>query len=178
MEDLSREEIISQLKRLGIYTPSELDSYFNQYKAYYKTTNFPFEKTIPLLKNGKEEIEIPNDRRKFRRFFISLDLNLKMLKEDNYFSGKIRNFSYKGFCFTSNIFDHKPRETLQCDIKLPREDKFISILCKAVWTRQTNDRHFVGAEIIEVDKEPIWKILDYAYERWCDINGYITNDRV
>lgn len=153
MKDLSREEIITQLKRLGINALSELNSYLKEYRVYYKMSNF-HSKTNPFLKEDKEEMKLLDDKRKFTRFSIFLDLKFKLPKETVCFLGVTRNFSRKGFCFESNNLNFQSKEILSCDLKLPGEDKYVSISGRTVWAKQANGKYLVGAELLEVDREP------------------------
>jgi hypothetical protein len=107
------------------------------------------------------------EKRKFVRFDISLDLKFKPKREaSDYSSGITRNFSRKGFSFESQDLNLTPHNILDFEIKHPQEDMYISVMGNIAWKKQAEDKYLVGINLLDIQNEIKWDILDYAYNRW------------
>ena len=110
-----------------------------------------------------------NERRKFMRFDVSLDVAFKAPKEsEKHVTGVTRNFSRSGLCFESRTFGTALNSIMELEVKLPDQDTFISVLGNVAWKERLADKYLVGIDLIEIDKDAKGQILDYAYELWVE----------
>jgi c-di-GMP-binding flagellar brake protein YcgR len=112
-----------------------------------------------------------NERRKFKRFDVSLDVAFKISNgSDEYFTGVTMNVSRSGLCFESGMFGLALQELVDLKLKLPDTDRFISVSGDVAWKKQGEDKCWVGIAFREINKEAKSQILDYAYDRWVEQN--------
>jgi hypothetical protein len=112
-----------------------------------------------------------SERRRFKRFDVSLGVAFKTSKEsDEYFTGVTKNFSRSGLCLESQTFDHALNSLMKLKVKLPDQDTFIPVLGNVAWKKQFGDKCWIGIELIEMNKEAKSQILDYAYALWVEEN--------
>jgi c-di-GMP-binding flagellar brake protein YcgR len=112
-----------------------------------------------------------NDRRKFIRFDVSLDVAFKTSEEsDVYFTGVTKNFSRTGLCFVSQASGLALKESMELIVKLPDKKTFVSVSGDVAWVEQFKDRCWVGITFEEMEKEAKSQILDYAYGLWVEEN--------
>jgi c-di-GMP-binding flagellar brake protein YcgR len=112
-----------------------------------------------------------NDRRKFIRFDVSLDIAFKTSGEsDVYFTGVTKNFSRTGLCFVSQASGLALKESMKLIVKLPDNNTFVSVSGNVTWMEQFKDRCWVGITLEEMEKEAKSQILDYAYDLWVEEN--------
>lgn len=110
-----------------------------------------------------------DERRKFKRFNVSLGVEFKTSEEsDQYVVGITKNFSRSGLCIESQAFDHTPRAAMELKVKLPHQDKYVSILGEIAWSDSVDNRCWLGINLTEMDKEAKSLILDHAYNLWLD----------
>jgi hypothetical protein len=118
-----------------------------------------------------------NDRRKFKRFDVSLGVEFKTSKEsDRYLVGITKNFSRNGLCFESEAIDLSSKEPLELKVELPHQDTYVSVSGKVAWKEQFEDRCWIGIELRDMNKEAKSQILDYAYDQWVEKKR--INDKV
>ncbi len=118
-----------------------------------------------------------NERRKFRRFDVSLDVAFKISKTSKEsFTGVTRNFSRRGFCFESDAFAFALESPVELRVKLPDQDAFIPVSGNVAWKERVNDKCWIGIEMTEMDKEVKSQILDYAYDQWVEGNRNTKSD--
>ncbi len=85
MVALKRQEILDRLKKLGINSESELESYIEEYNAYFG-----------LQKEPK------NDKRAYSR--ISIGVGVKIFYNNDIFQGTVLNVSERGMFIGTNQY--------------------------------------------------------------------------
>jgi hypothetical protein len=124
-------------------------------------------RVIASMKEGN----MPDERRDFNRFDVSLDVSFKPTKgSDEYFAGVTKNFSRKGLCFESESFDLELNSPMELKVKLPDQDTFVPVMGKVAWKRPVEDKYLVGIEVKEIDMEAKSRILNHAYDIWVEKN--------
>lgn len=114
------------------------------------------------------------DRRRFKRFAVSLEIAFKASQEsDKYFFGSVINFSRKGLCFESKTLGPALNAPVDLKVKLPGEDTFVSASGNVTWKEQSRDKCWVGVEIEDMNTEAKGQILDYAFDQWVEKNRNI-----
>ena len=99
-----------------------------------------------------------DDRRKFMRFKILLEVEIKPAKETaDYLPGVVINFSRNGFYFVSQDIDFKPKEIVELRVKHPQKNTFV--LGEIVWKKRYYNRCFLGIKSREMDKNTKNNIL-------------------
>jgi len=117
-----------------------------------------------------------SERRKFRRFDVSLDVAFKTSEgSDDYSTGVTKNISRSGLCFESQTLAPSLKEYMELKVKLPDQDTFVSVSGSVAWKEKSEDKCWVGIEFKEIDKEAKGKILDYAYDLWVDKNRNLNS---
>jgi len=112
-----------------------------------------------------------SERRKFKRFDVSLDVTFKTFKNaGGHFSGVTKNFSRSGLCFELPAVSLALNDAMELEIKLPDNNAFIPVAGNVAWKEQLKDKCLIGIEFTEIDKEAKSQILDYAYDRWVEMN--------
>lgn len=108
------------------------------------------------------------DRRKFMRFDIPLDVQFKPSIDTGSLSkGTTVNFSRSGLCFEANSLDYKLNDLMKIKIKLPKKDDYISVTGDIAWKEELGDSRFLAGIIFkEIDSEAKSHILDHAYNAW------------
>lgn len=107
-----------------------------------------------------------SDRRRFKRFDVSLDVAFD--SSSTAVTGITKNVSRSGLCFESPAFDHPLNGLMELRVKLPGQDSFVPLSGNVAWTRQIAGRHLVGLEFQEIDKSAKCEILDHAYDLWIE----------
>ncbi len=109
-----------------------------------------------------------DDRRKFIRFDIPLDVEFKpSIAINNPCKGTTVNFSRSGLCFETNKDDYNYSDLMELKVNLPKKDDYISIIGDLAWKTELDDsRCLVGIKFKEIDSEAKNHILDDAYEAW------------
>ena len=119
-----------------------------------------------------------SERRKFMRFDVSLDVAFKISNgSEKYFTGVTKNFSRNGLCFESDMFGPALKTPMELSVKLPGQDKFVSVSGNVAWEEQFKDKCWIGIELEEMNKEAKSRILDYAYDLWVEENKNPKSDR-
>ena len=112
-----------------------------------------------------------SERRKFRRFDVSLDVAFKVSNGSQaFFTGITKNVSRSGLCFESHAFDPALKEGMELKVKLPGRDTYALVKGMIAWKEQMKDACWVGIEFKEIDKEAKGQILEYAYDLWVEKN--------
>ena len=112
-----------------------------------------------------------SERRKFKRFDVSLDVAFKASKNaGGYFSGVTKNFSRSGLCFESPTVSLALKAPMELEVKLPDQDTFVPVSGNVAWKYQLEDKCLIGIEFTEINKEAKSQILDYAYDLWVEKN--------
>lgn len=110
-----------------------------------------------------------NERRKFKRFDVSLVVASKSSREsDEYFMGVTKNFSRGGLCFESKAFGLPLEAPLEFMVKLPDKDTFVPVSGNIAWKEQFEDKCRIGIQLGEMHKEAKIQILDHAYDLWVE----------
>lgn len=113
------------------------------------------------------------DNRKFRRFDLHLNVELKPNQDySTYMVGITRNFSREGFSFVSEHFTHNDSETLEFRMLHPQKGVKVPVHGNIVWKRQVRDRCLAGVKIVKMGSEHKSEILDYAYDRWLEAQKF------
>ena len=111
------------------------------------------------------------ERRRFKRFDVSLDVAFKTPEESGeYLTGVTKNFSRSGFCFESQSFGTSLKSPLEVKVKLPGEDTYVLVLGDVAWNEQSEEKCWIGIELREMNKVAKRQILDYAYDQWLEEN--------
>jgi c-di-GMP-binding flagellar brake protein YcgR len=112
-----------------------------------------------------------SDRRKFKRFDVSLDVAFRASKgTGESYAGVTKNFSRSGVCFELDDFPPVKDSLAEVEVKLPHQDSFVTVMGSVAWKEQVKDKCWVGLEFVEMDKEAKSQILDYAYDIWVEEN--------
>jgi len=112
---------------------------------------------------------VSDDRRKFIRYDIPLDLEFKTFDNSSgYSSGITTNFSRSGLCFISSDDTPKLREVIDLKLKLPMSDHYTSAVGDIVWKEALENKCLYGVKLMVMDAEAKGVILDTAYNRWLD----------
>ncbi len=112
------------------------------------------------------------DKRKFERFKILLNLEIKPTKvATEYLFGIIRNFSQEGFSFVSEKFELEPGENMELRLKHPLRNNFIFAFGEIIWKREVNNRCVAGLKLRAMDKDAKDEILKYAYDKQIKSKG-------
>jgi c-di-GMP-binding flagellar brake protein YcgR len=110
-----------------------------------------------------------SERRRFKRFDISLDVEFKVSNgSDASFSGVTKNFSRSGLCFESDCFDPALKDFMDLKVKLPGKQAFSFVRGNVAWKEQIKDKCYFGLEFLEMDAEDKSHILDQAYDQWVE----------
>lgn len=108
-----------------------------------------------------------NDRRKYMRFDISLDVEYMISdNQSNCRKGVTSNFSRQGLGLVSNDYDFVSNASLELKVKHPTKDNLISAVADIVWKTKIGDSWHAGLQIREIDKAAKMDILDIAYDKW------------
>ena len=112
-----------------------------------------------------------SERRKFRRFDVSLDVAFKAAKGSQaYFAGMTKNISRNGLCLESRTFAPALKESMELRVKLPGRDTYALVRGTIAWKEQMKDACWFGIEFKEIDNEAKGQILEYAYDLWVEKN--------
>ncbi|HDH13301.1 MAG TPA: PilZ domain-containing protein [Nitrospirae bacterium] len=112
-----------------------------------------------------------NERRRFKRFDVSLDVTFETsMQSGEYMTGVTKNFSRSGLCFESRAFTAALKSTMELKLKLPGQDSFVSVLGDVAWKEELRDKCWIGLQLREINKEAKRQILDYAYDLWVEEN--------
>jgi len=108
------------------------------------------------------------DRRKFMRFDIPLDVRFKpSIDADSHSKGMTVNFSRSGLCFEARELDYNLNDLMELKVRLPKKDDYISVTGGLAWKEKLNDsRCLAGIIFREIDSEAKSHILDHAYDAW------------
>ncbi|GBE03550.1 MAG TPA: PilZ domain-containing protein [Nitrospirae bacterium] len=108
------------------------------------------------------------DRRKFLRFDIPLDVKFKSsIAAGSHSKGTTVNISRSGLCFEAKKLDYKLNDLMELKVKMPKNDDYISVTGDLAWKEEINDsRCLVGITFREIDIEAKNHILDHAYNAW------------
>lgn len=108
------------------------------------------------------------DRRKFMRFDIPLDIEFKpSIDAETHSTGTTVNFSRSGLCFEAKELDYNLMDMMVLKVKLPEKNNYISVTGDLAWKKKfDNFRCIVGIKFKEIDSEAKSHILDLAYEEW------------
>lgn len=99
-------------------------------------------------------IGIKHERRKFRRFNISLVLEIKSIDKQGESSlGIIRNFSYDGFCFEFHAPDFKQEENIEFALRYPQGDLSVTFSGDVIWKEQGYTECLIGIKLKAIDQE-------------------------
>ncbi|MFH1360806.1 MAG: PilZ domain-containing protein [Candidatus Omnitrophota bacterium] len=116
--------------------------------------------------NNKESVF--EERRKFLRLNINVDIKYAVLPSSDNHSGSSRNISAGGIC----IITHEellPGDRLKLDISLPDDPSMIQTIGQVVWTKtfsiagEGKNRYDVGVEFIDISDEERGKIKKYVF---------------
>jgi c-di-GMP-binding flagellar brake protein YcgR len=117
-----------------------------------------------------------SERRKFKRFDVSLEVAFKAVKNaDEYFSGVTKNFSRSGLCFESLAVGFAMNAPMELELKLPYNDSYIPVSGNVAWKEQFEDKCLIGIEFSEINKDAKSQILDYAYNLWVEKNRNLNS---
>jgi c-di-GMP-binding flagellar brake protein YcgR len=108
------------------------------------------------------------DRRKFIRFDIPLDVEFKpSIDTDSYSKGTTVNFSRSGLCFETKKLNYNLNDLMELKVKMPKNDDYISITGDLAWKQKIDDSKYMAGLIFrEIDNEAKNHILDHAYDAW------------
>lgn len=107
------------------------------------------------------------DRRKYIRYDIPLEIKLRVMDDPSEYSqGIIRNVSRSGLCFASKNMAPELREVLELQVKLPDEDLFVSAIGDIRWKQHLENEALFGVNLMAMDAKAKSVILDTAYNRW------------
>lgn len=108
------------------------------------------------------------DRRKFIRFDIPLDVEFKSsIGADSHSKGTTVNFSRSGLCFEAKELNYNLNDLMELKVKMPKKDDYISITGDLSWKETLDDSRCLGGITFrEIDGEAKGHILDYAYDAW------------
>lgn len=108
------------------------------------------------------------DRRKFIRFDIPLDVEFKSsINTDSCSKGMTVNFSRSGLCFETKELDYNLNDLMELKVKMPEKDDYISITGDLAWKEKIDDSKYLAGVIFrEIDSEAKSHILDHAYDAW------------
>jgi len=121
-------------------------------------------------------ISMISERRRFKRFDVSLDVAFKASKNaSGYISGVTKNFSRSGLCFESPDVGLTLKDLMELEVKLPHNDSFVPVAGNVAWKEQLKDKCLIGIEFTEINKEAKSQILDYAYDRWVEKNRHLES---
>ena len=108
------------------------------------------------------------DRRKFLRFDIPLDVKFKpSIDADSHSKGTTVNFSRSGLCFKAKEPDYNLNDLMELKVKMPKNDDYISITGDLAWKEKIdNSKCLIGITFREIDPDSKNDILDHAYDAW------------
>jgi len=108
-----------------------------------------------------------NDRRKYMRFDIPLDVEYATSDSKSiYRKGSTNNFSREGLGLISNDYDFENSTSLELKVKHPNQDRSITAMADIAWKTKVGDSWYAGLQIREIDKAAKMDILDIAYDKW------------
>jgi hypothetical protein len=106
------------------------------------------------MKDQELPVGIKHERRKFKRFNISLVLEIKSFDKPGECSlGIIRNFSYDGFCFEFHAPDFKQEENIEFALRYPQGDLNVTFSGDVIWKEQGYTECLVGIKMKAMDQE-------------------------
>jgi len=106
------------------------------------------------MKDQELPVGIKHERRKFKRFNISLVLEIKSIEKPGECSlGIIRNFSYDGFCFEFHAPDFKQEENIKFTLRYPRGDLSVTFSGDVIWKEQGFTECLIGIKLKTMDQE-------------------------
>jgi c-di-GMP-binding flagellar brake protein YcgR len=109
-----------------------------------------------------------DDRRKFIRFDIPLDVEFKpSIAINSPCKGTTVNFSRSGLCFEAKELEYNLNDRMEIKVKLPKKDDYISVTGDIAWMDKISDSKCLAGIIFrKIDSEAKNHILDHAYEAW------------
>jgi hypothetical protein len=109
------------------------------------------------------------NRRNYFRFDVPMNLVFKPSQEEAHYSfGKTINYSRKGFCFESVVFNIPPEKVIEFKLENPEDGTFINGMGEIIWEKRFNKINLVGIKLKDMYKESNWNILDYCYNIWIE----------
>ncbi len=106
------------------------------------------------MKDQALPIGIKHERRKFKRFNISLVLEIKSIDKPGECSlGIIRNFSYDGFCFEFHAPDFKQNENIEFILRYPQGNLSVTFSGDVIWKEQGYTECLIGIKLKKMDQE-------------------------
>ena len=106
------------------------------------------------MKDQELPVGIKHERRKFKRFNISLVLEIKSIDKPGECSlGIIRNFSYDGFCFEFHAPDFNQKENIKFTLRYPRGDLSVTFSGDVIWKEQGYTECLIGIKLKAMDQE-------------------------
>ncbi len=122
--------------------------------------------------NSKNNDELFEERRKFVRLNINVEINYTVLSHPPYkqftIPSKSKNIGAGGICFISEQ-ELRPGEFLKLEIKLPQDPPTVHALGKVVWVKpfslasEKTHRYDMGIEFIELSPVDKQKINKYVF---------------
>ncbi len=105
------------------------------------------------MKNQEWPVGIIDERRKFKRFNISLVLEIKSIDKPGDCSlGIIRNFSYDGFCFEFHAPDFTQKENIEFTLRYPQGDLSVTFSGDVMWKEQGYTECLIGIKLKAMDQ--------------------------
>lgn len=106
------------------------------------------------MKDQELPIGIKHERRKFKRFNISLVLEIKSIGKPGECSlGIIRNFSYDGFCFEFHAPDFKQNENIEFTLRYPQGNLSVTFSGDVIWKEQGYTECLIGIKLKAMAQE-------------------------
>lgn len=106
------------------------------------------------MKDQELPVGIKHERRKFKRFNISLVLEIKSIDKPGECSlGIIRNFSYDGFCFEFHAPDFKQNENIEFTLRYPQGNLSVTFSGDVIWKEQGYTECLIGIKLKAVNQE-------------------------
>ena len=112
------------------------------------------------------------DRRKFKRFPIQLSTRYLEENKKEWQDCSVINISREGMGIEIYVRERIHRGSiLQLEIVVPIKNEPLYVVGTLMWIRELKENpkfNFVGGvQLITIDPEDMWTLLDYAYEDWC-----------
>lgn len=106
------------------------------------------------MKDQELPVGIKHERRKFKRFNISLVLEIKSIGKPGECSlGIIRNFSYDGFCFEFHAPDFKQNENIEFTLRYPQGNLSVTFSGDVIWKEQGYTECLIGIKLKAMAQE-------------------------
>jgi hypothetical protein len=102
-------------------------------------------------------------KRKYMRRDVHLDMELKSTTvRAGHNIGVVKNLSCDGLCFRSMSARINPEGPIECEIKHPENDIFLSVLGDVVWKKDVTVGCEVGVKFRGIEKELKREVLNYS----------------